>query len=377
MNADGETMDAMLDFFARLPDARTGNRLSHALNEIVTLTLVAFLAGAKGPVGVVRFAQEREEWLRRFFVFPGGLPSHDTIGRVWGALDPHAFAERFRLFASNLAAAFAGADVEKTVSIDGKCSRGADPTGRLLDTVGAWCHGTGLVLAQLAVEDKSNESAAIPLLLDLLHVKGVLFTIDAAGTTRPIAEKILAGKGDYVLAVKDNQPNLLEEVSCRMSARLTGPIPVRTTRAETLDKGHGRLETRRCAATDDVSSLRRRTGFPGIRSAAVIERIREVGGVVTTEQVFFVSSRRLTAEEFLRHVRGHWGIENKLHWVLDVSMGEDACQAKAAARNFAVLRHFAYDILKVDPKEDSISGKMQRAAWNPEYLESLLRRIPV
>jgi predicted transposase YbfD/YdcC len=362
-------------YFSPLRDPRRPHRRRHLLLDLIAMTLCAVIAGADDWQQVVTFARRRRDWLATFLALPGGIPSHDTFERVFDRLDPHAFQACFRRWVTALADALGLTHI----AIDGKTLRGSGNGPNSwgpLHLVSAWATDCQLSLGQVAVADKSNEITAIPQLLELLDLNGALVTIDAMGCQKEIAKKIVAGGGDYLLAVKDNQPHLLEDVRTCLLAALAGdegaaPCDSHTTH----DRGHGREEMRCCVIVTDPKGIRNREAWAGLKVVGMCRSERTVAGKTSEEVRFFIGSRAMSAQEYAVGLRGHWGIENNLHWQLDITFAEDnnRVQRRHGAENLALLRRLALTLLKQHPDKQSVACKRLAAALDPHFLEEILR----
>lgn len=365
--------------FAELDDPRVERTKRHQLLDIVTIALCGVLCGADSWVEIEQFGNAKLDWLRSFLDLPQGIPSHDTFGRVFAALDPAQFQTAFlRWVQAVLPSPGAG----EVVAIDGKTLRrshdraaGKGP----IHLVSAWASRQQLVLGQQAVDTKSNEITAIPALLELLQLEQTIVTIDAMGCQTAIAQRIRDRGADYVLTLKDNQAGLASDVrELFATARQEGFGTTRWTTHRTIDKGHGRIETRQCWAVDDpawLSWLSERVVWPDLGSVAMVQHTRRIGEHLEQETRYVLSSLAGEARQIGAAVRAHWSIENGLHWVLDVAFREDACRVRtgAADQNLAVLRHLALNLLKHDTSvKIGIQAKRLKAGWDTAYLLHLL-----
>jgi predicted transposase YbfD/YdcC len=374
-----ELTASILFYFTSVTDPRVERTRRHSLVDILVLSLCAVICGADSFCSIEHFGHARKAWLRTFLDLRHGIPTHDTIGRVFAALDPKALGEAFRRWAIAMARLTRG----EVVAIDGKTLRRSFQeagSSAFVHMVSAWATGNGLVLGQVKTEEKSNEITAIPQLLHLLNVKGCLVTTDAMGCQKQIAKDIKGAGADYLLAVKDNQPTLNVEVMSIFDHCRRDPKAFGVDFHETRDRGHGRTEIRRCWTTDMVESLSQGSEWEGLSSLVMIEAERTVAGTTSTDCRYFISSRKeFSAKEALQAAREHWGIENELHWVLDVVFREDDCRIRAgnAAENFAVMRHLSLNLFK-SLKDSKLSIKIRRmsAAWNPDFLLKVLLAHP-
>ena len=362
-------MDTPLKYFAELTDPRVERNREHLLEEILLIAIAAVLSGAESWNDIADYGEDKQEWLKTFLSLPSGIPSHDTFNRVFAALDPAEMEKGFATWVSSIARLTAG----EVVAIDGKSLRGTRETGKkkLVHMVSAWAEGNGLVLAQRKVDEKSNEITAIPKLLNALELAGTVVTVDAMGCQREIASLIVEKKADYVLAVKDNQGLLAEQV--RDSFLLLNADAV----AEEVDCGHGRVEQRRCSVIADLSMIEKSSEWASLRGLVRIQsqRYHKVTGKIEREIRYYITSLNPDAARLNRVIRQHWGIENKLHWVLDVGFGEDLDRKRAghSAQNFSLLNRIALNLLKQETTfKRGIKGKRLKAAWNHPYLLKLL-----
>lgn len=365
---------SIVDHFSDLPDPREDNR-RHLLLDIIVVVICASICGAEKWEDIEAFGKSKESWLRRFLRLPHGIPSHDTIARVFSRLDPKALNTRF----VSWVAAVNPASEQEIVNIDGKTARRSHDRSNnkpAIHMVSAWANQAGLTLAQQKVDEKSNEITAIPELLQMLELRGCVVTIDAIGTQPAIAEQIVDAEADYVLALKANKMSLHEEVKLYFDD-IEGD---RHTAAEcdynkSVDTGHGRVEIRECWATEKIEWLQAAKGYKGLRSICAVKSQRIIGEQSTTRWLYYVSSLPPQAERLGRTIRAHWGIENSLHWVLDVAFREDECRKRKdnSAENFAILRHITLNLLKAENScKRSIAGKRLLAGWDTAYMEKVL-----
>jgi len=362
-------MDSPLQYFARLTDPRIERNREHLLEEILLIAVAAVLSGAESWNDIEDYGRSKLEWLKTFLTLPGGIPSHDTFNRVFQALDPEEFEQGFAAWVGSIAKLTAG----EVVAIDGKTLCGSRQSGKkqLVHMVSAWASANNLVLGQRKVDDKSNEITAIPKLLDALELNKTVVTIDAMGCQKAIAEKIVIKQADYILAVKENQQLLLDDI--KDSFRML----IADTVAEEIDCGHGRVERRRCAVVGDLTLLDKPGDWPGLCSLVRVEaqRFHKATGKTEQETRYYITSLLPDAARLNALIRQHWGIENKLHWVLDVAFGEDLSRKRAgnAAQNFSLLNRIALNLLKQETSlKRGIKGKRLKAAWDPAYLLKLL-----
>lgn len=327
------------------------------------IALCASLCGADSFTEYAVFGEKKEGFLRQFLQLKHGVPSHDTFSRVFRDLDPNQFTECFARFLDSFFQAHAG-----IVAIDGKTLRRSfDRASKKspLQMVSAWATDQQLVLGQVAVDSKSNELKALPKLLEMLSLKGRIVTADALYCVREVAERVLAARGDYLITIKKNQGNLYEDIKTYFAG------PSETAESTTMiDSGHGRIETREATVISDVGWLSQTHKWPGLKAIGKIRAARDCSGEITHKDRYFILSRAWPASEFARLARSHWSIENGLHWMLDVVMGEDYCRTRKdhGAQNLAVLRRMALSLIKRDKSKGSHKGKFKSAGWNEDFL---------
>lgn len=377
--ASKDAIEALIEQFRELEDPRVEGRTDHDLLDILVLALCAVMSGAEGWDDIEDWGRARESWLRCYLKLRNGIPGHDTIRRVFEAISPRQLEACFASWMAQVCPSVTG----RVIAIDGKSLRGSACSAwglRALHQVSAYAADYGLTLGQVACEAKSNEITAIGELLPTLAVEGAVVTIDAMGCQTAIAAQIIDAGGDYVLAVKDNQEHLALALRDFFGMLNTPGYPTRDVSVhETLDKGHGRMETRRCTAVDDLDWLDT-MGLKGrwkkLTSVACIKSTRVIGDKTETDQRYVISSLPANSQRILHAVRMHWGIENGLHWCLDVTFGEDACpiRLRNAALNFAFLRRVALNLFRADKtRSASLPKKRKAAAWNPAYLADILQ----
>lgn len=361
-------MDKFIACWDGLDDPRTGNAGLHDFHEILAIAMCAVLCGGQGSVDMSLFAKSKEPFLRGFLKLENGVPSHDTFSRLFRMLDPERFRAAFQRFMEGFSK-----QCEGVVAIDGKVLRrsfdkasGKSP----LHMVSAWGCEQRLVLAQIATDAKSNEITAVPKLLEMLTLKGTVVTADALNCQRAIAQQIVAQDGDYALALKGNQATLHHDVVLF----LDDPASKTTTAKPVVDADHGRIETRTATVSTDIAWLVETHQWPGLKAVGKVERIREADGKTSFETAYYLLSAPLSPERFNEVVRSHWGVENRLHWRLDVVMNEDGDRSRLgnAPYNLAVLRHMALNVMQKDGEKGSLRGKIKRAGWDEAYLAKLL-----
>ena len=363
-----------LEYFETLDDPRVVGRTLYPLMEILLLTLCGVLSGAEDWVSIVEWGEMKLDWLREFLPFKHGIPSHDVLGDVFAALDAEKFERCFRDWIQSLCPALAG----KVVAVDGKTVRGSANGGgrKAIHLVSAFASESGLLLGQLKTAEKSNEITAIPELLSALDVQGAIVTIDAMGCQKAIVEQIVTGGGDYVLAVKSNQRKLFEALVDFFDEGMQfgfGGFPCSFD--ETVEKDHGRIETRRCWAFGQVDWLLPEQQWRKLSMVGMIESVRDIAGKISIERRYYIGSIPAEASQFGHAVRNHWGVENKLHWQLDVSFREDDCRARLgnSAQNLSTIRRIALQLLRQDAsRKIGIRNSRLKAGWSDAYRARVL-----
>ncbi len=361
-------MEQFAACWEELDDPRSGNAALHDFHELLIIAFCAVLCGGQSAVDMALFAKSKEPFLRGLLELANGLPSHDTFSRLFRQLDPEQFRAVFQRFMSQFSTQCQG-----VIAIDGKVLRrsfdkasGKSP----LHMVSAWGCQQRMVLAQIATDAKSNEITAVPKLLKMLSLKGTIVTVDALICQRSIAEQIVRQGGDYALALKGNQGSLHDDVR----QYLDDPETKAATSKPDVDAGHGRIETRTASVSTDIGWLQEDHQWPGLKAVGKVVRIRETPAKTTTETAYYLLSTELTPERLNEVVREHWGVENRLHWRLDVVMNEDQDRTRLGhgPENLAILRHMALNAMQNEGSKGSLRGKFKRAGWNDEFLCKLL-----
>jgi predicted transposase YbfD/YdcC len=362
------------DHFAGLTDPRR-RKVVYPLINLVTIAVCAVIAGADDFVSIAAWGRQKREWLSQILDLSSGIPSHDRFNAVFAALSPAEFEKCLLSWITALYEVTAG----QVVPIDGKTLRRSfdqASSKSAIHMVSAWATANHITLGQVVVDAKSNEITAIPKLLEILEISGSIVTIDAMGCQTAIAEAILARKADYVLAVKDNQPTLRAGIEAHFLDHMDDNFArVKMSRHETKERGHGRIEHRTYYVCDVPADLPDRSRWKGLKRIGVAISDTKRGDKATDDVRYYILSKRMSARSFGAAVRGHWGIENRLHWQLDVTFGEDQCRIRKghADANFSILRRTALSLLKNEKTAKvGIKNKRLTAAWNDDYLEKVL-----
>jgi predicted transposase YbfD/YdcC len=357
----------LLSYFSDLKDPRINRTKRHLVDDIVFIAIASVLCGGESWNDMQEYGEIKKEWLSSFLELPNGIPSHDTFNRFFSALDADEFENCFLSWVKSIHQRTHG----EVISIDGKTMRGSRTQGCKTAThiVSAWADQNELILGQIKVEEKSNEITAIPKLLEVLLLEGCVVTIDAMGCQKNICQKIVKKNADYILAVKENQRELFEDI--QDSFRVLSTVNY----SEDLDYGHGRIETRKCSIITDLSLIESSEKWRGLVSIVRIDRERYFKATTKTENdtSYYIST--LNNAEIIAHgVRKHWGIENKVHWVLDVAFNEDLSRKRQgnAAQNFSSLNRIALNLLKKDNAKVGIKSRRKMAGWGNEYLVKLM-----
>jgi len=356
--------------FSQIEDHRSHVNQLHNLIDILLISIISVICGAETWKQMAEFGHSKEDFLKTFLDLPSGVPSKDTFRRVFSAIDSNVFEKCFIQWVGSIADLSKG----QVIAVDGKTLCGAKSKGKTspFHMVSAWACANNMVLGQVRTSEKSNEITAIPELLELLDIEQATITIDAMGTQKNIAKQIVDRKAHYILAVKNNQPQLLEDTEDEF--RFSKPIGIHTKE----EIGHGRIETRKCSVIKDFQFLNHNKDWASLKSVIKIESTREFKNSnkpIEKSIRYYISSLDHNAEEFQKDIRSHWAIENKLHWTLDVGFSEDASRKRAgnAAQNYSVVLKIALNLMKKETTEkQGIQGKRLKAAWNNEYLSKIL-----
>jgi predicted transposase YbfD/YdcC len=377
-------VQGIVRYFEEMDDPRSEVNRRHLLVDVIVISILGVVAGADGPLAIATWASMQEPWLKQHLALPNGVPSRHTIGRVLQSLKPMAFQRCFAAWLASIHESPSGVETEeqekplRQIALDGKCLRRSHAHGRGLGAmylVSAWATDKGIALGQLAVEEKSNEITAIPQLLDQLDLTNAVVTIDAAGCQRNIADEIVAGGGEYVLALKGNQETLHRDVTDLFATLLQedfADTPV--SRYEEHDESHGRVEKRYYYQISVPADFPQREKWTGLKTFGLAIRRCVSNGKETLEHRYYISSLSRHGRRFANCVRGHWSIENKLHWVLDMTFREDESRVRerCLADNLGWLRRLALTLLKQHPGKQSIAMKRRLSGWSVNFLMQVL-----
>jgi predicted transposase YbfD/YdcC len=374
---------SLVHFFDDLPDPRSRVNRLHRLGDVIVIAICAVVATADGPTAIAQWAELNEAWLKTHLALPHGIPGKDTFRRVLSMLSPALFQQCFRAWIDGLTGSGeenVEAGEQRRIAIDGKTLRrshdGKNGLGPL-HVVSAWASDRGVTLGQVATDEKSNEITAIPELLTILDVEDAVVTIDAAGCQKTIAAQIVKGRGDYVLALKGNHDKLFNDVRLALAGPLQDDVATRSvSRYVEVEQGHGRLEVRTYYQIAAPDWLHGRSDWKGLKTIGAVVRVCEENGVETSDTRFYISSLRRHGKRFAQAVRSHWGIENSLHWSLDMTYREDESRVRnrTFAENLAWLRRFTLSLVKQHPAKQSQIMKRRMAGWSPNFLMQILTR---
>lgn len=359
---------SIIEYFSEIEDPRRdGYAKRHKLIDVITIAVCAIICRCDNWEDVEDFGCAREEWFEGFLELPSGIPSHDTFNRIFSSIKPEQFEKCFNTWTKDICQLTKG----EVVAIDGKTVRRSfeNQGEKAIHIVSAWASQNEMVLGQVKVDEKSNEIKAIPELLELLNLKGTIITIDAMGCQKEIAQKIIEKQADYVLALKGNQGGLLEDVKPYFEENLKDH-----NYYETIEKNHGRIETRKCWAISNVDWIGKHRNWSNLKTIAMIEAKRETNQGITSDRRYYISSLEADSKKILAASRAHWGIENSLHWVLDMTFNEDRSRIRKdyGAQNFALLRKAALNLLKRVKDKRSLSRRRFMASLDLPYLLNIL-----
>lgn len=365
------------EHFSEIKDPRIERKKLHKLIDIITITLCAVITGAKTWLDIELFGQCKHNWFKSFLKLPNGIPSHDTFNRVFARLDPKQLEKCFENWIKSIKSLLSS----EQIAIDGKTLRHSydkKSEQKPIIMVSAWARKSGLVLAQRKVDKKSNEITAVPKLLKVLELKGAIVTLDAMGCQTKIVNQIVSQKADYLITLKKNQDGLYKRVDELFQLALSqDKIDFESSNYSVCESGHGRTEKRYYYVLNNVSEIvDKKQQWSNLNSVIRVEYLRQVkNGKPKLENRYFITSLSKNAEQLAEYIRGHWGIENQLHWVLDVTFGEDDSRIRKdnAPENLAIIRHIALNLLKQDKSFGSIKGKRNKAGWDDDYRLHLLK----
>lgn len=375
-----QTFASLEECFGDLPDPRVEGRCDHRLVEILLIAVCAVLCGGASWSEVEEFGKAKEAWLKQYLSLPAGIPSHDTFSRVFRLLDADEFQRRFLRWVERYFSIPSG----QVIAVDGKSARGSRDSFRgqeAIQLVSAWASESEVLLGQRKVDAQSNEITAVPELLKLLFVKGCIVTVDALNCQKETAQAVIDQQADYVFALKANHPQLYQDVIDWFDwAQARDFREVAHSFHQSVNKGHGRIEIRRCWAIADplaLTSLAHYQGWAGLQSVVMVQRERHTGEQRQTETVYYLSSLPADAQRLLAATRAHWSVENSFHWTMDVIFAEDSSRVRLedAPENLAVIRHIALNLLKRHPAKLSLKRKRFRAALDESFLLELLTQF--
>lgn len=359
------------NYLGNIVDPRIERHKLHLLEDILMLTIIAVICGCESWETIEEFGQSKQSFLKNYLQLPNGIPSHDTIERLFKRIDSTEFEKSFMAWANSIRSQING----EFLSIDGKTLRGSrdEINGKYaIHLVSAWSNENRMVLGQIKTDGKCNEIAAVKELLTLLDIKGAVITTDAMSCQKDIVKLICDKEADYIIAIKDNQKNLKENIEYEFKTQSS------IAKHETLEKGHGRIETRICEVIENLTELENKEEWANLTSIIKITSIREIKGITTTDQRYYISSLKQTASYLNEGIRKHWAVENNLHWVLDVQFNEDKSRKRKdyAAENMAIIRRFALIKISQTPlKRYGIENRRRIASFNEEYLKQVLNKF--